>query len=95
MNFAQGHRFDLNHLERSESGAWPNYAKGVAWAIEQAAQARLASGFDLAIAGDVPLGAGLSSSASLQVDTGFHGNSLSVAEPRPPVQLNRRSPTRD
>jgi galactokinase len=71
VNFAQNHRFDLDHLERSESGAWPNYVQGVAWAIEQAAQAPLASGFELAIAGDVPLGAGLSSSASLQAALAF------------------------
>ena len=44
----------------------PNYVKGVAWAIQEAAGPQLASGFDLAIAGNVPLGAGLSSSASLQ-----------------------------
>jgi galactokinase len=71
VNFAQSNAFDLNHLESSESGAWQNYVKGVAWAIEQAAGAPLVSGFDLAIAGDVPLGAGLSSSASLQAALAF------------------------
>jgi galactokinase len=71
VNFAQSDRFDLNHLENSESGAWPNYVKGVVWAMEQADETPLASGFDLALAGDVPLGAGLSSSASLQAALAF------------------------
>ena len=71
VNFAQSNAFDLAHLESSESGAWPDYVKGVAWAIEEAAAAPLVSGFDLAIAGDVPLGAGLSSSASLQASLAF------------------------
>lgn len=71
VNFDQNEGFDLNHLEISESGAWSNYVKGVAWAIEQAAGTPLASGFELAIAGDVPLGAGLSSSASLQAALAF------------------------
>src|SRR4051794_25637419 len=65
VNFVQSHDFNLDLLESSESGAWPNYIKGVAWAIQEAAAVPLVSGFNLAIAGDVPLGAGLSSSASL------------------------------
>ena len=58
--------FDFDKLEQSEPGDWPNYVKGVAWAIQEAEVLPLASGFDIAIVGDVPLGAGLSSSASLQ-----------------------------
>ncbi len=37
INFAQSDSFDLDRLESSESGAWPNYVKGVAWAIQEAA----------------------------------------------------------
>jgi galactokinase len=71
INFAQNDGFELDRLESSESGAWPNYVKGVAWAIQEAAGAPLVSGFAMAIAGDVPLGAGLSSSASLQAALAF------------------------
>src|SRR5271157_5964926 len=63
--------FDLDNLERGESGDWPNYVKGVVWAIQEAERAPLTSGFDMTIAGNVPLGAGLSSSASLEAALAF------------------------
>ena len=44
---------------------WPRYVRGVAWAMGEAF-GRARHGFEAAISGDVPLGAGLSSSASLQ-----------------------------
>ncbi len=49
----------------STSNAWGRYVRGVTWAIREA-YGPLASGFEVALAGDVPIGAGLSSSASLQ-----------------------------
>ena len=45
--------------------AWGRYVRGVTWAIREA-YGPLGSGFEAALAGDVPIGAGLSSSASLQ-----------------------------
>ncbi len=71
VNFQGATAFDLDNLERGESGDWPNYVKGVAWAIEESERAPLVSGFDIAIAGNVPLGAGLSSSASLEAAFAF------------------------
>ena len=47
------------------SDSWGRYVRGVTWAIREA-HGPLASGFEAALAGDVPIGAGLSSSASLQ-----------------------------
>jgi galactokinase len=44
---------------------WRDYVRGVAWALLDAGYEL--RGVDLAIAGDVPLGAGLSSSAALEV----------------------------
>jgi galactokinase len=44
---------------------WSDYVAGVAWALLQAGHA--VGGADLAVAGDVPIGAGLSSSAALEV----------------------------
>ena len=47
------------------SAGWGRYLRGVTWAVREA-YGPLASGFEAALAGDVPIGAGLSSSASLQ-----------------------------
>jgi galactokinase len=66
VNFRGNDSLDLDKLERSETGDWLDYVKGVAWAIQEAGGASLTSGFAIAIAGNVPLGAGLSSSASLE-----------------------------
>src|SRR4029079_9617023 len=56
----------LDAIERPEAGTWPRYARGVCWALTESC-GPLESGFEAAIFGDVPLGAGLSSSASFQV----------------------------
>jgi galactokinase len=47
-------------------GDWLDYVQGLTWALRHAGYRDLA-GFDLSIASDVPLGAGLSSSAALEV----------------------------
>ena len=67
LNFSQAERFDLATLadNMGEPGSWSRYVKGVAWALQESL-GRFSGGFEAAIAGDVPLGAGLSSSASLQ-----------------------------
>ena len=50
---------------RSARGGWFGYVAGVAWAMLGAGHAL--GGADLAIAGEVPPGAGLSSSAALEI----------------------------
>src|SRR5262249_33608121 len=65
VNFDQSDEFDLASAERGEAGSWVRYVRGVAWALQQA-YGPVQNAFDAAVAGDVPLGAGLSSSASLQ-----------------------------
>ncbi|WP_149083644.1 MULTISPECIES: galactokinase [Microbacterium] len=45
---------------------WAAYPLGVAWALRAAAPATEAFGLDIAIASDVPVGAGLSSSAAIE-----------------------------
>jgi galactokinase len=67
LDFQESDSFTLDYLERKETGSWSNYVRGVVWALQEALGSTLTSGFSMAIAGDVPLGAGLSSSASLQV----------------------------
>jgi galactokinase len=49
---------------------WSDYPAGVLWALRERG-VDIARGFSLTIVGDVPLGAGLSSSASVEVATAF------------------------
>lgn len=70
-NYAGSHQFPLGDITRGEVGTWPNYVKGVVWALQEALDSELTSGFEMVLAGDVPLGAGLSSSASLQASIAF------------------------
>lgn len=49
---------------------WTNYPKGVMWAFEEKGM-KLPCGMEFLVYGDLPGGAGLSSSASLEVLTGF------------------------
>ena len=51
--------------KRSARGGWFGYVAGVAWAMLRAGEAL--HGADLAIASDLPAGAGLSSSAALEI----------------------------
>lgn len=55
-------------MSKHESKTWSNYLRGVTMLI--AKKGHKFEGLDLAICGDVPLGAGLSSSASLEVSFG-------------------------
>ena len=64
-NLAQDDTFSLAPIRAAEPGSWRQYIRGVTWAIQEAGSP-LPRGFVATLAGDVPLGAGLSSSASLQ-----------------------------
>ncbi|HYD39586.1 MAG TPA: galactokinase [Anaeromyxobacter sp.] len=55
-------------IERDPAHPWSNYVRGVLWALAGAGMPL--AGMDLAFAGNVPQGAGLSSSAALEVATG-------------------------
>jgi galactokinase len=50
-------------------GHWSAYVRGVAWVLTQAGEHL--TGADMLIASDVPIGAGLSSSAAIEVATAF------------------------
>lgn len=60
------YEFDLDHLVYDEKDNWTNYVKGVL-AIMLEDNHELAYGFDVVYDGNIPNGAGLSSSASLEV----------------------------
>jgi len=59
----------LDSISPAGRSHWSSYPIGVAWAIAEAGK-RL-QGANLLISGSVPLGAGLSSSAAIEVATGF------------------------
>jgi galactokinase len=60
---------DLDQIKRTENGQWTEYVKGVASVLEGAGYAL--RGADIVIDGDIPLGGGLSSSASLEAALAF------------------------
>ena len=68
-NFGETIQADLDSLTPRSTGKWPDYPLGVAWAMERAGN-RL-RGANLYIDSDVPIGAGLSSSAAIEVAVGF------------------------
>lgn len=65
---------DLDGLHPGSVDGWPAYPVGVLWALEQAGH-RL-PGFDLLIDSNVPVGAGLSSSAALECAVAVAANDL-------------------
>lgn len=66
LDFAEPATFVLDALENTASG-WAEYLKGMAWALQEAGYTL--RGWEGVVAGDVPVGAGLSSSAALELAT--------------------------
>ena len=60
----------LDDLKPYKEANWTNYPKGVIWAFEGRGM-KLPCGLDLMLYGNIPNGSGLSSSASVEVVTGF------------------------
>jgi galactokinase len=67
LDFDETRDFDLGKLGKKDTDGWIEYLKGTAWALQEAGHAL--KGFEGVVAGDVPLGAGLSSSASIEMAT--------------------------
>ena len=65
LDFDEEARFSIGSDARGGDG-WAEYVRGVAWALRNDGE-RLPHGWDGVLAGDVPLGAGLSSSAALEL----------------------------
>lgn len=61
----------LDDLNPSEEAGWTNYPKGVMWAFEGRGM-KMDCGLDVVLYGNIPNGSGLSSSASLEVLTGYY-----------------------
>jgi galactokinase len=66
VDFDQTAEFTLDHLSKA-GDEWIEYVKGVAWALTEASYAL--GGWEGVLAADVPIGAGLSSSAALEMAT--------------------------
>ncbi|GAA4755653.1 galactokinase [Amnibacterium soli] len=58
---------DLAAVAANEFSGWSAYPLGVAWAIGERHPSAQQRGFDLAVDSDVPVGAGLSSSAAIEM----------------------------
>lgn len=68
------YEFSLDNLQKSEKG-WANFLLGVLAEIVSEGK-QINTGFNLVFGGDVPLGAGLSSSAAVESGIGFALNEL-------------------
>ena len=66
IDYQEVRKFDLAGLKHEKAG-WIEYLKGVAWCLQDAGMNL--QGWEGVLAGDVPLGAGLSSSAALEMAT--------------------------
>ncbi len=71
----QRDEFLLRGIERHPRYRWANYIRGVAHFLEQ--QGHSLKGLDAALTGEIPVGAGLSSSAALEVGTATTFKALS------------------
>ena len=60
----------LDELKPDEEADWTNYPKGVMWAFREKGY-EIPKGMDILLNGNIPNGSGLSSSASVEVLTGF------------------------
>jgi galactokinase len=91
LDFDETREFDLAKLAKKDSDSWVEYLKGTAWALQGAGHSL--KGFDGVVAGDVPLGAGLSSSASIEMATAraFAAVSGLRWEPAPMALLGQKA----
>ena len=84
LDFGQASAFALDAFATDASAPWSNYVRGVAWALGEKGMAL--RGLDAVIQGTVPVGAGLSSSAALEVAAGL-ALLASAGESLPPEEL--------
>jgi len=80
LNLGEEDAFSLDEIERGER-EWSNYGRGVAWEMERSGH-RL-QGMEAVIWGDLPMKAGLGSSAALEVAIAYSFQLLSNLEIEP------------
>ncbi len=81
--FPQSFEFDLDNLPQQATGAWCDYVLGIAVLLQQSGH--ILQGANLLVQSDVPMGAGLSSSAAIEVASALallnvNGASFPLAE---------------
>lgn len=81
LNFDQGAELDIDALAEPGGPNWSVYLRGVLLVLQEAGFAP--RGMDLVLYGDVPAGAGLSSSAALEVATLLAASAVSDFEVEP------------
>jgi len=83
--------FDLDDIQKANENTWSNFLRGVSKFLE--ADGHRLTGADIALGGNVPLAAGLSSSAAVEVGaTAFWNNLLGLGlDPVYAVKLSRRT----
>jgi galactokinase len=70
LDFDQWDHFDLQkEIAQLGKKSWGNYIRGMAWSLLR--EGCQLGGMDAAVAGNVPIGAGLSSSAAIEVAAGY------------------------
>src|SRR5258708_1841227 len=67
VNYGEEVSLEIASLGRTPRGHWSDYPAGVLWSLRL--EGVEVGGFSMSLEGDVPLGAGLSSSASVEVVT--------------------------
>ncbi|RJP32816.1 MAG: galactokinase [Candidatus Omnitrophota bacterium] len=72
--FDEENRFPIHELQRDPNHPWANYVKGVLFELKQAGIEW--GGFRAVIAGNLPIGAGVSSSAALEMAVAFFVQAL-------------------
>ncbi|WP_053374169.1 galactokinase [Paenibacillus sp. FJAT-27812] len=78
-NFPASKSFSLDTIVYDEADDWMNYPKGIVHELQQSG-VQFSSGYDLLYHGEIPNGAGLSSSASIEVVTAYALQSLEGLE---------------
>lgn len=74
LDFNESMRFQLGSFKPSEKYPWANYIMGVVDQLQK--EGYSLQGFDCVFGGDIPIGAGLSSSAALECGTAYALNQL-------------------
>lgn len=80
---------DIKTVQPGEVRGWASYPAGVAWALREHSRLIVDAGAELVITGDVPAGAGLSSSAALECSVGLALLGLAGIDPDHDPALGR------
>ena len=69
VDFSSDASFSLDAISHDTQAEWSNYERAVAWALQEAGYEL--RGMNAVLAGNVPIGSGLSSSAAIEVATAY------------------------